>query len=264
MGKSEVELRPLGSTGILVSPISLGTVKLGRNQQVKYPQGFRIPDDQEARKLLDIAFELGVNVLDTAPAYGNSESRLGALIEGNRKDWVIVTKAGENFEHGESQFDFTVQGITQSVIASLKRLRTDYLDVVLIHSDGDDDYILNHTGAAEALDRLKDKGDIRSHGMSTKTLAGGLQVVRDMDVVMATCNLSYQDELDVLLEADKKNKGVIIKKALQSGHAATENSIEHAMQYIFSQPGVSTISIGTINPDHLRQNIAIAQAVLSG
>ena len=57
---------------------------------------------------------------------------------------------------------------------------------------------------------------------------------------------------------------MIIKKALQSGHAATENGIEHAMQYIFSQPGVSTISIGTINPDHLRQNIAIAQAVLSG
>jgi aryl-alcohol dehydrogenase-like predicted oxidoreductase len=258
-----VELRPLGSTGILVSPISLGTVKLGRDEQVKYPRDFRIPDDKEAKSLIDMAFELGINVLDTAPAYGNSESRIGALIEGQRKDWVIVTKAGEIFENGQSQFDFSVQGITASVIASLKYLRTDYLDVVLIHSDGDDDFILNHTGAAEALDRLKDKGDIRSHGMSSKTSEGGLQVVRDMDVVMATCNVSYQDELDVLVAAEQHNKGVIIKKALQSGHAAGDGGVEEAMQYIFSQPGVSTISIGTINPDHLRQNIEIVESVLS-
>ena len=69
--------RPLGSTGLRVSPLGLGTVKLGRDQGVKYPNGFTIPDDAAARALLDQARALGINLIDTAPAYGVSEQRLG-------------------------------------------------------------------------------------------------------------------------------------------------------------------------------------------
>ena len=63
--------RPLGSTGILVSPLGLGTVKLGRDQGVKYPNGFQIPNDDEARMLLRQAQQLGINLIDTAPAYAD-------------------------------------------------------------------------------------------------------------------------------------------------------------------------------------------------
>ena len=63
-----MELRALGSTGIQVSPLGLGTVKLGRNQQVKYPRPFELPGDEEVLALLGLARELGVNLLDTAPA----------------------------------------------------------------------------------------------------------------------------------------------------------------------------------------------------
>lgn len=89
--------RPLGSTGILVSPLGLGTVKLGRDQGVKYPNGFQIPNDDEARMLLRQAQQLGINLIDTAPAYGRSEERLGPLLRDQRKDWVIVSKVGEEF-----------------------------------------------------------------------------------------------------------------------------------------------------------------------
>lgn len=57
--------RPLGIHGPLVSPLGLGTVKLGRDQGVKYPNGFRIPDDDEARMLLKLARDLGINLIDT-------------------------------------------------------------------------------------------------------------------------------------------------------------------------------------------------------
>lgn len=100
-------LRPLGSTGLLVSPLGLGTVKLGRDQGVKYPSGFRIPDDTEAAALLDQARALGINLIDTAPAYGRSEERLGPLLAGQRDAWVIVSKVGEEFEDGQSRFDFS-------------------------------------------------------------------------------------------------------------------------------------------------------------
>ena len=81
-----MELRPLGSTGIKVSPLGLGTVKLGRDQQVKYPSSFRIPDDDAVRDLFALTRELGINLVDTAPAYGNSEQRLGKLLPGFRAE----------------------------------------------------------------------------------------------------------------------------------------------------------------------------------
>ena len=89
--------RPLGSTGFDVSPLGLGTVKLGRDQGVKYPNGFTIPDDAQALALLNQARDLGINLLDTAPAYGISEERLGHLLQGQRDEWVIVSKVGEEF-----------------------------------------------------------------------------------------------------------------------------------------------------------------------
>ena len=135
-------LTTLGSTGMAVSLIGLGTVKLGRNSDVKYPSAFELPSDDDARALLDAARALGVNLLDTAPAYGSSEARLGALLEGQRDDWLICTKAGEIYEGGQSRYDFTEQHIRASVDASLKRLRTDRVDILLLHSDGRDEEII--------------------------------------------------------------------------------------------------------------------------
>ena len=252
-------LRPLGDTGIEVSPLGLGTVKLGRDQQVKYPRGFRIPDDAEARELLSLAADLGINLLDTAPAYGVAEERLGRLLPGPRSRWVIVSKAGEQFRDGRSFFDFSFDGIVHSVERSLRDLRSDYLDAVLIHSNGDDLAILDDSGAVDALESLKQRGLIRAHGMSSKTVAGGLAVVERLDIVMATCNTAHTEEIPVLLEARRRRKGVLVKKALQSGH---DNDVASAMRFIFSQPGVGAIIIGTINPAHLRDNVRIAAELL--
>ena len=179
-----MELRPLGTTGIEVSVLGLGTVKLGRNLGVKYPEPFLIPDDVDVRRLLATARELGLNLLDTAPAYGKSEERLGRLLPGNREEWVIVSKVGESFAEGVSRFDFSARATRRSVEASLKRLGTDYLDLVLIHSDGDDLRILEGGEVLETLIRLKQEGLIRAYGMSTKTITGGLKAVECCDAVM--------------------------------------------------------------------------------
>ena len=125
-----MELRPLGATGLRVSPLGLGTVKFGRNQGVKYPQSFELPSDREALALLDLAWELGINLLDTAPAYGESEERLGRLLRHCRRDWVIVTKVGEEFRAGASHFDFSAAATRASVERSLRRLGVETLDPV--------------------------------------------------------------------------------------------------------------------------------------
>src|SRR5690606_15619655 len=90
----QVRVRPLGQTGLTVSALGLGTVKFGRNTGVKYPRSFELPDRSAAANLLSLARDLGINLLDTAPAYGESEERLGELLQGQRQDWLICTKAG--------------------------------------------------------------------------------------------------------------------------------------------------------------------------
>ncbi|MCK4834449.1 MAG: aldo/keto reductase, partial [Gammaproteobacteria bacterium] len=177
--------RALGSTGIDVSILGLGTVKIGRNQQVKYPEGFELPDDKTVIELFELAQSLGINFIDTAPAYGSSEQRLGELLP-DRHDWVIVTKVGEIFENAQSRFDFSFEHTVESVEQSLRKLKRDVIDVVLVHSDGDDMRIIRDEPVFEALEKLKDKGLIKAYGMSSKTVEGGRWVVENCDVVMAT------------------------------------------------------------------------------
>jgi len=257
--------RALGHTGMEVSLLGLGTVKLGRNQGVKYPESFKIPSDEEATTLIGLAKERGINLIDTAPAYGNSEQRLGKLLKGQRQDWLICTKVGEEFINGESHYDFSPEHTRLSVERSLRRLNTDVLDIVLIHSDGNDKAILQQYGTLNALAALKKQGKIRAIGMSTKSLEGGLLAAAQSDVVMITWNLQYHDEVPVADYCHQHGKGVLIKKALASGHATQnqqsgngtdDDPIKRCFNMIFAHPGVHSAIVGTINPDHLCANLS--------
>ena len=247
--------RKLGSTDCWVSPIGLGTVKLGRNQQVKYPQPFALPDDRAVKKLLETAAELGVNLIDTAPAYGLSEARLGQWLPGKRSDWHLATKVGEEFIDGQSHFNFSEKHIVLSVERSLQRLRTDYLDTVLIHSHGDDVTLIKRYGVLDILATLKRKGWVRCIGMSTKTVEGGVLALASSDVVMATYNLEHTAEIPVLETAALHGKAVWIKKAFASGQVQTTEKIQATFEALSVFSAVSSVIIGTLNPEHLRENI---------
>jgi aryl-alcohol dehydrogenase-like predicted oxidoreductase len=258
----------IAETGLAVSPLGLGTVKLGRTAGVKYPDSFKIPDDMQTLKLLSQASELGINLIDTAPAYGNSEQRLGQLLPKLNREWVIATKVGElfNADLAQSHYNFTAEFIKQSVEQSLKNLRRDVLDIVLIHSDGNDQRIIQHLGVLEILNDLKQQGLIRATGMSTKTVNGGLLALQQSDIAMVMHNLGYQDEQAVLDQAATSNKAVFIKKALNSGHLARSSSVTDPVQAsfdtIYQNPAVTSIIIGTITPSHLTSNVSKAVKAL--
>jgi aryl-alcohol dehydrogenase-like predicted oxidoreductase len=253
-------MRALSGTGLTVSALGLGTVKIGRNEQVKYPGAFTIPDDAAVRTLLAQARELGINLIDTAPAYGTSEERLGQLLT-NRPDWVIVTKTGEEFSNGISHFDFSAEHTRMSIERSLRRLRTDYLDLVLIHSDGNDETILQQGDCVLALQDCKRKGLIRAIGMSTKTVAGALRAVRELDVVMLTYNLQQRDDEPAIKLARELGKGVFVKKGLMSGHVqqAGRDLVRESLALVLGEPGIHSLIAGTINPAHLAANVAMTR-----
>lgn len=291
-----VPRRTLGGTGLDVSVLGLGTVKLGRNQGVKYPTRTPLPSDDEARALLHAALDLDINLIDTAPAYGTSEERLGVLLAGIRDRVVLITKCGEEFAEGVSSFDFTPIALRASVERSLRRLRTDRLDCVLLHSDG----IVETTNAREdalgALARLREAGKVRAIGLSTKTAGGGLWAVEHGDVAMLTLNRQATADVPAVARAKQLGKGVLIKKALGSGflalpanasdgrsracdpapagpearlRGATEaggakhDPVEDALRYVLESAGVSSIVVGTTSPEHLRHNVHALQRALA-
>lgn len=254
--------RPLGSAGLQVSIIGLGTVKLGRVRGLKYPSpSAGLPSDEVVIELLQTAAELGINVIDTAPAYGVAEARLGELLAregwlGGRDRWVVVTKAGEEFDDavGESKFDFSPAAITASVERSLRRLRLDVLDAVLLHSDGRDEWIVRDSGGFEALERLKAQGKVRAIGASTKSVAGGLAAIeRGSDVVMVTLNPDHLDEIPVIESARRAGVGVLVKKALGSGQVRDPAA---ALRFVSRTEGVSCVVVGTSSASNLRSNAA--------
>ena len=264
-----MELRDLGSTGLRVSPIGLGTVKLGRSVGVKYPARFEIPDDDAALALLRRASDLGVNLLDTAPAYGTAEQRLGGFLRGWRDEWIIVTKAGEEFADGRSRFDFSPEAITASVERSLLRLRTDRIDVVLLHSDGNAELDFQSVGSFDALARLKKAGKVRAFGASTRTPQGAALAVQTCGVVMLTLNPRDRGDEPMVEAAARRGVGVLIKKALLSGHVAdlpgqeTGDPIQRCLRFVFAHDGVSSVVVGTIDAEHLAHDVAAAERAIA-
>jgi aryl-alcohol dehydrogenase-like predicted oxidoreductase len=243
-------LRSLGRTGLNVSPLGLGTTKFGRNAGVKYPHSFELPTDTEISALLDRARHWGINLIDTAPAYGTSEERIGRLLA-DRDQWVIATKVGETFENGVSHFDFSREAVQRSVEESLRRLRTDWLDLVLLHSDGDDLQVLEETDALPTLESLRESGKIRAIGASTKTVEGGVRATELCDAVMLSLSRADSSQTPVIEAARQAQVGVLVKKPLASGH---DPDPALGLAQVAASPGLTSIVVGTLSMDHLDEN----------
>jgi aryl-alcohol dehydrogenase-like predicted oxidoreductase len=255
--------RPLGATGLNVSVLGLGTVKFGRNQKIKYP-AFELPDDDAICQLLDDAQRCGINLLDTSPAYGLAEERLGQLLGTRRNEFIIITKTGEEFADGESTYDFSAEHTRLSVERSLKRLKTNRLDCVLVHCPRNDFEVLSNSPVLVELQKLKDRGDIRSFGASTNSVEGGLLALDICDVVMVTYAADYTKEEAVIRRAAELGKGVLIKKGLGSGRLApgtAPRSLVENFRPVLALRGVSSLVIGTIDRGHLIENVRAALSI---
>lgn len=249
----------LGSTDVWLSPLSLGTVKIGRNQGVKYPSGFDLPDDKSVNRLLQTAQRLGVTSIDTAPAYGISEQRLGPLLKGQRQQFQIIGKAGEHFIDGQSHYDFSAKGLKAQLEQSLKHLQTDYLDCWLLHCNNDD--LENLTDEAlHCLQQAKQDGWVKSIGASTKTVAAGEKALTYLDCAMITASLDYSDEDSLFSFAEERDKGILLKKIFNSGWGLHQNDNKAAFQAqsfkrLFGFAASCSAVVGTLNPKHLTENV---------
>ena len=257
---------PFGSTGLMAGPLGLGTVKWGRNEGLKHA-AFDLPDDATCLSLLDAAEAAGANLLDVAPAYGIAEERLGRLLTDRRDRFLIFSKTGEIFANGVSTWDFSREHTQCSVEESLRRLRTDRLDGVLLHCPREDLAVIRDTPALEVLHELKASGKIRSVGVSTMSLEGGLAAIPLCDLVMVAWNTEFREQQPVIEAAAAAEKGILLKKVLSSGNlsgpqtAQGLSAAEFRVRSALALPGYPVVIAGTINPSHLAENLAAARQV---
>lgn len=206
--------RPLGRSGVEVSEIGLGAWQLGATD-------WNGPGEAESLAIVDEALKLGCTFIDTAPAYGSgqSEEYLGRALSGRRDQVVICTKFG-HWGDGSAP-DYSADRIEESVERSLRRLRTDYLDVLLIHSPSIEVMDGTKQPHYKVLQRLQDSGVIRSYGVSD---ADG--TVEELRLIAETTgataaeirfNALYQRQLEYFPAAAEAGVGLIVKVPLESG-----------------------------------------------
>lgn len=183
-----MEYRILGRTGIRISEVGLGTWGMGGGRYGR-------ADDAESRRAILRALELGINHIDTAPIYGNgrSEEVVGNAIAGRRHEVVLATKVGM-FPGGRQDFDYSDATVMREVEQSLRRLRTDYLDIYFLHSPDEELY---RDDGLEALVRLKEQGKIRATGFSVMSMDEGIPLAMRLieqgrvDVIQQAYRLLY-------------------------------------------------------------------------
>jgi aryl-alcohol dehydrogenase-like predicted oxidoreductase len=208
-----MKARPLGATGIQASEIGLGAWQFGETL-------WDGPAEQECAAIVDEALGQGVTFIDTAPAYasGRSEEILGRVLEGRRDQVVLCTKFGH---WADGPTDYSADRIEESVEQSLRRLRTDHLDVLLIHSPPFELMDGASVPHYRVLQRLRDSGVIGSYGVSGQVdTAAEIRRIAETtgsQAIEMRFNALYQEPAAAFEEAAKAGIGFIIKVPLESG-----------------------------------------------
>jgi aryl-alcohol dehydrogenase-like predicted oxidoreductase len=241
-------------------------------------------DEKTVDRLLGQAVDAGLNLIDTAECYGNSEELIGKVLGGRRSDYYLFTKCGH--ASGLEYPDWDLLMLEKSIDRSLKRLQTDYVDMIHLHSCREE--VLREGGVIEVLQRAKEAGKTRYIGYSGDR-KDALYAVQTgiFDSLEISVNIADQEAIDLTLdEAMKRNMGVTAKRPianaawlhetmdetaypyiywhrlreLQYGFLADQQSgVETALRFTLSTPGVHTAIVGTRQPDRWQQNAALLE-----
>ena len=214
--------RKFGNTGMTVSDIGFGGWAIGGPAAAAgQPFGWGRTSDDESLAAIRRARELGVTFFDTADSYGfgRSESLLGIVLSRKRNDVVLATKVGVTRDaDGKLRKDFSREHIFHAVDGSLKRLRTDFIDLYQLHNPTLDD--LRRDDIHEAMDRLQEAGKIRYWGVSVTTPEEGIEIIKkgwgySLQVLYNVLNQAPATTLFPL--AKEKGYGIIARVPLASG-----------------------------------------------
>lgn len=220
-----MEYRQLGQTGLSVSHLSLGTVSLGLRYGIEKDQeGLPPPSLDDAARLLHKAVDAGLNFIDTARAYGNSEEVLGRVLAERRKEILLATKVHcLDDERRPLRGEALRQRIQTSIETSLRQLNTEYVDVLMIHSAPVE--LLAEAEALAMLEEVRMQGLTRHIGASTYGAeAPRLAMEQGAEVLQVAYNvLDRRMEEEIFPLASQKGVGIVARSIYLKG-ALTERA----------------------------------------
>ena len=274
--------RQLGQTDLHVSIVGYGASPLGAE--------FGKIDPAEGTRAVHYAIDHGINYFDVAPYYGRTlaETRLGEALVGYRQKIILATKVGRYDIDLETGFDFSAKRVTASVDESLKRLRTDYIDLIQVHDIefGHREQILEET--LPALFKLKETGKVRYVGITGYPLypLKALAEAAEVDTILSYARYNLMDtSMDQVLTPVTKARGiglinasplhlrVLTEKGAPEWHPAPKRVVEMgpkvarhcrnrgvgiadlAMQFVLQYEDVATTLVGMSKVRHVDMNI---------
>ncbi|MFN0006608.1 MAG: aldo/keto reductase [Planctomycetota bacterium] len=255
--------------------------------------GFEKAEQATVDKLLNGALDGGMNVIDTAECYRESEVLIGAAVAQRRKDFYLFTKCG-HFKEGGGGDDWSKAGTVRSIERSLKRLKTDAVDLVFLHTPALEE--LEKGECIEGLEQAKKDGKTRYIGFSGDSKAARFAVeCGRFDALQTSVNFLDQECIDLTLPlAVEKKIGVVAKRPIAnavwryeskpsndyhveywerlqklkyefaSGENRKKEGLEGpaaiAMRFTAMQPGVHVLIVGTTKPERWKQNAELMRA----
>jgi aryl-alcohol dehydrogenase-like predicted oxidoreductase len=266
-----MERRSLGRTDMQVSVLGFGGAEIG----------FERAPEETVADLLKGALDAGLNVIDTGECYEGSEELIGRTVADRRDDYYLFTKCGH--PRGVGSEDWSPASLLASIERSLRRLRTDRLDLIQLHSCSES--VLRKGDAIAALQTARTKGYARYIGYSGDSQAARYAVESGaFDTLQTSINIADQEAIDLVLPlARDKRMGVIAKRpianvAWKESHKPIspyhhvywerlsklhydfihdlpmQGSVAHALRFTLSVPGVHTAIAGTTKPERWQEN----------
>jgi L-galactose dehydrogenase len=280
-----MQYRLLGRTELKVSVVGFGASPLG--------DVFGTTDPAEGKRAVHLAIDEGINFFDVSPYYGLTlaEERLGFALEGRRAKVILATKCGR---YGETAFDFSAERITKSLDESLRRLRTDYVDLFQAHDVefGSAQQIVEET--IPAMRRLQRQGKVRYIGITGYPLKVLMRIATaaPVDAILSYCryNLLIDDMDSVLvpfaerhgiglINASALHMGILTergapgwhpapKEVLRAADLAAEFCRDHgvdlsqlALRFCFDYPRVASTLVGMSSAKHVASNLRAFEAM---
>ena len=271
-----MEKRNLGRTGMQVSVLGFGGSEIG----------YQHVAPQQVERLLGSALDAGLNVIDTAECYFESEELIGRAVSHRRGDYYLFTKCGH--AQGFDLPDWDARLLAASIDRSLQRLKTDYLDLIQLHSCSKE--VLRQGEAIEVLQRARDEGKARFIGYSGDSQDARFAVeCGAFDTLQTSLSIADQEAIDLTLPlARERGMGVIAKRPVANAvwknrtkpddeyvrpywdrlqkldydflRNGMSEAIGVALRFTLSLEGVHTAIVGTTKPGRWRENAELLSA----
>ena len=270
--------RTLGRTGLAVSELGFGAWEIGWTP---------VEEGDQVGRLLNRALDRGINFVDSSAAYRWSEELIAKYIGRRRHEFIFATKCGSwRVQQPDGQWvqrlDYSAAAIVPQIDRSLRRLKTDCIDLMQLHSPSYDDLV--HGDGLDGLKRAQEQGKVRFIGLSADGDAAVKAVeMGAFDTLQITYNILQDEAASIIAMARAQNMGIIIKEPIASalyegpcpeggqkrlwdvaqrrlGPEAIGDlpRVEASLRWLLSSPDVDTAIVGTTNLNHLASNIASA------